>query len=72
MEKLEKMTTSSANFELMKKLQRIERAIVLNRFKVLATQFEEKANEDDGETSLVWTAAAASLRRVCDEANDSG
>ena len=46
---------------------RLERERVLEMFTALAKQLDEKADADDGEIGLVWTAAAASVRRVCDE-----
>ena len=39
----------------------------LAAFAVLAKQMTDKAEADEGEAGLVWTAAAASILRVCDE-----
>jgi hypothetical protein len=47
--------------------RRLERERVLAMFAALAQQMDEKADVDDSEIGLVWTAAAASIRRVCDE-----
>jgi len=48
--------------------RRMERERVLAMFDSLANQMDIKAEEDDGDIGLVWTAAAACVRRVCDEA----
>jgi hypothetical protein len=48
--------------------RRLERERVLAMFASLAEQMDTKADEDDGDIGLVWTAAAACVRRVCDEA----
>lgn len=48
--------------------RRSERERILALFAGLAKQMDEKADEDDGDVGLVWTAAASSIRRVCDEA----
>ena len=47
--------------------RRLERERVLAIFASLAEQMDTKADEDDGDIGLVWTAAAACVRRVCDE-----
>lgn len=49
--------------------RRLERERVLALFSSLAEQMDEKADADDGDIGLTWTAAAASVRRVCDEAS---
>lgn len=49
--------------------RRLERERVLSLFASLAEQMDAKADADDSELGLVWTAAAASIRRVCDEAS---
>lgn len=49
--------------------RRLERERILSLFAALAEQMEEKANKDDGDVGLVWTAAASCIRRVCDEAS---
>lgn len=61
--------------ESARESQRLERERILCAFENLAKQFEEKANQFEDEysyqfednESLVWTAAASSLRRVCEE-----
>lgn len=49
--------------------RRLERERVLGLFAALAKQLDEKADEDDGDIGLVWAAAAACIRRVCEEAS---
>jgi hypothetical protein len=51
--------------------RRMERERVLAMFASLADQMDIKADEDDGDIGLVWTAAAACVRRVCDEAKSA-
>jgi hypothetical protein len=51
--------------------RRLERERVLVMFASLAEQMDTKADEDDGDIGLVWTAAAACIRRVCDEAKSA-
>ena len=51
--------------------RRLERERVLAMFASLAEQMDTKADEDDGDIGLVWTAAAACIRRVCDEAKSA-
>ena len=55
-------------FEIANEARRLERERVVAMFSALASQMEVKADQDDGDIGLVWTAAAASVRRVCDEA----
>ena len=49
--------------------RRLERERLLSMFASLAGQMDAKADADDGDVGLVWAAAAASIRRVCDEAS---
>lgn len=40
---------------------------IIQAFQALALQMDQKADEDDTETGLVWAAAASCVRRVCNE-----
>lgn len=51
----------------------LERTQILTKFRELACQMADKTNDaDDSEAGLVWTAAASSIRRVCDELSIGG
>lgn len=54
-------------FDFIEDAKKDERERILNAFKSLAAQMDEKADADDTDAGLVWTAAASSVRRVCDE-----
>lgn len=45
-----------------------EKDRILRHFRELPQQLQEKADAADGDVGLVWAAAAASVRRCLDEA----
>ena len=67
-------TTMQEMLKICEEAKLLERQRICKAFQDLAAQMDAKADEDkteadddETEAGLVWVAAAASIRRVCDE-----